>query len=282
MVAVRRVAAWLRGRPGAILLLLGGWIAVTAAGAGRAADSSGWVGLPSAEWLVYVIFGWMVLGGILILVVAVLGGKRELPPRPERKPIWPMIILFLAVAILIRWGEWFDSGSETEVVETAERVEAEPVDAVPSPAIDRLDMFALAVLVAAAVGVLLLTRRRIRKVVAAPIDDDELLEDALPSAVDRAAEHLRLGRDARAAVMLAYDELETVLATRGEARRPTDTPSEHLGRVLANIPIDTGPLMQLARLYELARFSDQPLDDDDRQVAVDALGEIRDQLAVLR
>lgn len=92
-------------------------------------------------------------------------------------------------------------------------------------------------------------------------------------AVRRAQRHLHDESEPRMAVLTAYNSLERSLADLGHPRAPADTPSEHMGRVLAAIPPLESPGRQLGELFEVARFSNRTITESDRRQARVALDE---------
>jgi hypothetical protein len=90
---------------------------------------------------------------------------------------------------------------------------------------------------------------------------------------------LRTLDDARAAIIASYVAMERSLADRGTARGVADTPDELLARATSgNIVRGAAPARLTALFYE-ARFSSHPMDQAQRQAAVQALDELADALA---
>jgi hypothetical protein len=77
--------------------------------------------------------------------------------------------------------------------------------------------------------------------------------------------------DPRQRIMAAYMRLLEALAAAGAPRQLQEAPHEHLGRVLDPLGVRTGPVHDLAELFVLARFSDQPVTEEHRASAVSAL-----------
>jgi hypothetical protein len=84
--------------------------------------------------------------------------------------------------------------------------------------------------------------------------------------------------DPRAAVLAAYARMETALASVGLARRPSDAPREYLARIEAGLGGGRGPVARLTELFERARFSPHPVDEDARGEAIGALEALRTEL----
>jgi hypothetical protein len=75
--------------------------------------------------------------------------------------------------------------------------------------------------------------------------------------------------------------MDRSLAEHGLGRRPAEAPLEHLSRVLADAGIPAAPAARLVELFERARFSSRPVDDDMRAEALAHLEAVRDHLAAV-
>jgi Domain of unknown function (DUF4129) len=84
--------------------------------------------------------------------------------------------------------------------------------------------------------------------------------------------------DPRAAVLAAYARMETALASVGLARRPSDAPREYLARLEAGLGGGRAPAARLTELFERARFSPHPVDEESRAEAIGALETLRMEL----
>lgn len=111
------------------------------------------------------------------------------------------------------------------------------------------------------------------EVAAAPAPADELA-----ATIGDAIGDLEREPDARRAVIAAYARMEGVLARQGLARRASETPLEYLRRALLELTRSRGAVERLTGLFELAKFSDRPVDAAMKGDAIDALREIRDGL----
>lgn len=282
MAVVRKVIAWLDGRRRVSIALLLGWTVVIGVGAGAAPSTARWVGLPSLEWATYVFVGVVALLWPAMLVAALVFRRRGIPVPVRRKPVWPLLalLLILVVALSLRQPgeEEAEPGPEQPVADDEESGSAgSPVNVLA----DR-ETGAIVLIFALSVGALVWSRRRIAG--SQPAVDDapgRPLESDLAPAVGLAAEQLLLGSDPRSAVLAAYAELERALSHRDLERQAAETPFEHLERVLTDLLIDPDPLLRLASLYEVARFSDHAITASDQRQAADSLGRARDELAAL-
>ncbi len=97
-----------------------------------------------------------------------------------------------------------------------------------------------------------------------------------------ATEHdavLRQG-DPRNAIVAAWRRFEAQGESAGVARRPWETSSEYVIRILDLVAADSGATNRLAALYREARFSEHPITEDHRAEALAALAAVRHGLGV--
>jgi hypothetical protein len=85
--------------------------------------------------------------------------------------------------------------------------------------------------------------------------------------------------DARAAIIRAYARFERALRAARAPRAPAQTPGELMRATLARFALPGPPLARLTALFELARFSDRPLDLRARDEACDCLEAVTSALA---
>lgn len=97
----------------------------------------------------------------------------------------------------------------------------------------------------------------------------------LAEAIDASLEDLHEDPDPRRGIIRCYRRFERVTASSGVPRRPWDTPAEFLDAVLSRLPVPGRALRALTGLFELARFSDRALGRAERDLAVEALTEIK-------
>ena len=102
--------------------------------------------------------------------------------------------------------------------------------------------------------------------------------DPLAGAVEESLGDLRLEPDVRLAILRCYRRFELVLARSRMPRLPWQTATEFMTAALGRLPLPADAVRQLTRLFELARFSAEPLGSADRDVAWDALQRIRASL----
>ena len=111
--------------------------------------------------------------------------------------------------------------------------------------------------------------------VAAPTGRDELVE-----AVDEGLAELQTG-PVGDTIVACWVRLENGVAEAGVARAPWETPAELTARVLDRLAVPTAATLRLLALYRTARYSQHTLGEPARVEALQALGEIRQALAVV-
>lgn len=86
---------------------------------------------------------------------------------------------------------------------------------------------------------------------------------------------LRAEPDPSLAIQRAYAALETGFGNPNLARLPSETCSTYLHRTIGMVGGVSEPLRTLTMLFELARFSTEPIDETMRGQAIDALIDVR-------
>lgn len=111
-------------------------------------------------------------------------------------------------------------------------------------------------------------------------DDFEVLPDVAAAVIKQAAGQRAALLDGtpRNAIVRCWLQLERDVAAVGLDRDPADTSLEFTERVLARYTVDPEAITNLATLYREARFSDHPLDESNRQAALDALDRLHHTL----
>ena len=84
--------------------------------------------------------------------------------------------------------------------------------------------------------------------------------------------------DPRRAIIRAYARMEAVLARGGIPRRPSETPLEYIDGALRALAVPAAPARSLTELFEIARFSDRPIDVSMKRRAIDCFLDIRSAL----
>jgi hypothetical protein len=100
----------------------------------------------------------------------------------------------------------------------------------------------------------------------------------LAGAVEESLDDLRLEADVRLAILRCYRRFEEVLARSRVPRAPWQTATEFMAEALGRLPLPADAVRSLTVLFEIARFSAEPLGPADRDAAWEALVRIRASL----
>jgi hypothetical protein len=108
----------------------------------------------------------------------------------------------------------------------------------------------------------------------------------VPDAVARVGAGLRRSladleseRDPRRAVQRAYARMEETLGAIELSRARDETPTEFTARVLRVLGVSAAAASDLTDLFEIARFSDHPLGEDDRRRAIASVRRVEAEVA---
>jgi len=254
---------------------------VVVVGAGIEADDS-LLGVRNLDIVWIVVFGLLVLGSLILLwILKPWQGEAEVPGKKKKKSGW--WVLPLIVALFVIWNPDFLQNlrfpqQEAPTGEVGEPAAPEVVDAPPAEVVaEATDLLLLALALAVIVVIWRVLAGR-GSPEADGVETDQQLHDDMLASIDSLTLQLREGDDPRTAVLNAYATLESVLATHGGRRRVTETPTEHLRRVLARLSLDQTPFVRLVRLYEIARFSDDVITSEQRRQAIESLEQARTEL----
>ena len=97
-------------------------------------------------------------------------------------------------------------------------------------------------------------------------------------AIEASLAALEEGGDPRAAVLAAYRRMELALSEAGVPRADSESPREYLERTLGSLELSPTPLAALTSLFERARFSLRRIGPSERDQAMAALRELREEL----
>lgn len=276
---LRRVQALLDKRRLVVLAMLLGWAVVIAAGAGAAPGEGRWLGVPALKDILLVVVAVIAAIGLLLFVAMVFSMQKGDAELPARRPMWPSLLILAAlliVALNLDRGDDEDRQAETPVVEDEEAEGGLRRTAV----LGQDELVALLAVSALAIAAVIWSRRRLASL-ADDSDGGSPFDVVLAPAIGAASRVLELGTDPRSAVIGAYAALEGAFEEVGRDRQANETPSEYVAVVLDRFPVDAGPMLELARLYEVARFSDHAITEADRLSASDALNRVRAELAAV-
>jgi hypothetical protein len=99
------------------------------------------------------------------------------------------------------------------------------------------------------------------------------------SRLRRSLADLESERDPRLAVQRAYARMEESLGAIELSRALDETPTEFTARVLRVLGASAAAASDLTGLFEIARFSDHPMDEDDRRRAIASVRRVDAEIA---
>jgi len=151
-----------------------------------------------------------------------------------------------------------------------------PAGHLNSPALTWLVVGSAAALALLAPAAVFVRRRRARRQRRAVVPDaaERVGADLRRSLADLGSE-----RDPRLAVQRAYARMEESLGEIELSRAPDETPTEFTGRVLRVLGASAAAASDLTGLFEIARFSDHPMDEDDRRRAIASVRRVESEVA---
>jgi cytochrome b561 len=270
----------------AVLLAVVAW-AVTGVQTGGASGSARTMSSGMSGTLTSVVAAaWG--AGVVVLIVMVRRLRRRLAeeaeglePPPPPVPWWVTMVAWLIVAaVFLMVLVTFRNGQDREPRPTPAPTAAPGDLTGGTPDQRRPSAWVIVGFVAgaaAAAAALAFAARR-----QAPIEEDrEPLPDLLRhvvGVVDESISDIERDPDPRRAIIRAYARMEAVLARGGIPRRPSETPLEYIDGALRTLAIPAGPARSLTDLFEIARFSDRPIDISMKRRAIDCLLDIRSAL----
>ncbi len=224
--------------------------------------------------------------GLVVLIVMVRRLRRRLEedaeglePRPPL-PWWVTMVAWLIVgAVFLMLLVTFKNGQDRETPTPAPT--AAPGDLTSgTPEDQRPSAWVIVGFVAgaaAAAAALAFVARRPASIVEDREPLPELLRHVV-GVVDDSISDIERDPDPRRAIIRSYARMEAVLARGGIPRRPSETPLEYIDGALRTLAIPAGPARSLTDLFEIARFSDRPIDISMKRRAIDCLLDIRSVL----
>jgi hypothetical protein len=262
---VTRRVAMLGAALAGLLALVASAAAVRDAGGSGGSDG----GLPPAvAAYAYAAVALVALVGLPVLILLAI---REVPePKQRGRRTWFTPLAIAAFAVVGIAVSAYGGDGLSHVLARLRVVEPSGADAelAQPPAAGWAPMLLLMGL--GACGGALALRRRPRAAAS--------LSDRVAEALGAPLDDLRSEPDVRRAVIAAFARLERALEAAGAPRGIGEAPLEYVDRVLGELAVPPAPTAALAALFEQAKFSLHPLDEDDRSAAIDALEAVRESL----
>lgn len=278
-----------RQPPWVLLGALVGWVLLIFVSAGPSVDDS----LLGVKGLGDVFTG-VLLGAALLILVATIflsPSSRAFTPPPRKRRGRGGIIAVIILGIILWKPSLLDFLRDLDTTmsspEAADGAGADSAAAQPDETAERetvaqaTDILLLLTGLAVTAAVWWLVRSRL----APEPGTDALGAEAgaetagLARAVSQASVALDAEDDPQMAVIKAYAIVEASLAGLGTPRAASETPREHVQRSLADLRVQSTPLLELADLYELARFAERPMTMVHRERAADLLEQTKRDLA---
>ena len=204
-------------------------------------------------------------------------------PAAQRLPPWVAALVSLLLVVLawyLVWRYW--SGPDGQPIEKAFAAIAglldlltlpqKPPTSIPSLELAIAALLLLLALAVFAVMVLVAMADRLEKWWTQR--DGAARPPAIPDPLALIQADLRAEPDARVAIIRAYGRFERALAAARAPRAAWQTPAEFMRTTLARLPVPAAPVRRLTALFEVARFSTNPLGAEARDAACDSLDEI--------
>jgi hypothetical protein len=262
---VTRRVAMLGAALAGLLALVASAAAVRDAGGSGGAEG----GVPPA--VAAYAYGGLVVVALVGLPVLILLAIREVPePKQRGRRTWFTPLAIAAFAVVGIAVSAYGGDGLSHVLARLRVVEPSGADAelAQPPSAGWAPMLLLMGL--GACGGALALRRRPRAAAS--------LSDRVAEALGAPLDDLRSEPDVRRAVIAAFARLERALEAAGAPRGIGEAPLEYVDRVLGELAVPPAPTAALAALFEQAKFSLHPLDEDDRSAAIDALEAVRESL----
>jgi hypothetical protein len=151
-----------------------------------------------------------------------------------------------------------------------------PAERATSAALTWLVVGSAVALLLLAPAAVVVRRRRVRRDRRAVAPD---AAERVGSGLRRSLADLGSERDPRLAVQRAYARMEESLGAIELSRAPDETPTEFTARVLRVLGASAAAASDLTGLFEIARFSDHPMDEDDRRRAIASVRRVEAEVA---
>ncbi len=167
-------------------------------------------------------------------------------------------------------------GTPGSAVPRGDASSSAPAGHATSTALTWLVVGSAAALLLVAPAAVFVRRRRARRERRAVVPDAAA---RVGSDLRRSLADLESERDPRLAVQRAYARMEESLGEIELSRAPDETPTEFTARVLRVLGASAAAASDLTGLFEIARFSDHPMDEDDRRRAIASVRRVEAEVA---
>jgi Domain of unknown function (DUF4129) len=186
------------------------------------------------------------------------------------------LFLLLALPFLVPTGATPPGGTPGNAAPRGHASSSAPAGHPTSIALTWLVVGSAAALLLLAPAAVFVRRQRARRERRAVVPDAAA---RVGSDLRRSLADLESERDPRLAVQRAYARMEESLGEIELSRAPDETPTEFTARVLRVLGASAAAASDLTGLLEIARFSDHPMDEDDRRRAIASVRRVEAEVA---
>jgi hypothetical protein len=186
------------------------------------------------------------------------------------------VFLLLALPFIVPNAATPPAAAPGNAVPRGQTSASAPVGRTTSTALTWLVVGSAATLVLLAPAAVVVRRRRARRDRRALAPDEAA---RIGSGLRRSLADLESEQDPRLAVQRAYARMEASLGEVELSRAPDETPTEFTDRVLRVLGASAEAASDLTGLFEIARFSDHPMDEDDRRRAIASVRRVEAEVA---
>jgi hypothetical protein len=186
------------------------------------------------------------------------------------------VFLLLTLPFLVPDAETPPAAGPGNVVPRGDTSTSTPAGHPASTTLTWLAVGSAAALLLLAPAAVFVRRRRARRERRAVVPD---AAERVGSGLRRSLADLGSERDPRLAVRRAYARMEESLGEIELSRAPDETPTEFTARVLRVLGASAAAASDLTGLFEIARFSDHPMDEDDRRRAIASVRRVEAEVA---
>ena len=243
--------------------------------------------IPEAPFVArYLVIALLGLGVVIYVVLqfSYASDRRASGADQYRRPGWPY-----AVFLVVLLGFWMASpgfqSAVRDLLERGDRSGRSGGSAGEDPSLispQREESRALGLGLTALLVVLIISSGAVVYILVTPdrSKSKEERDEALARAIEAGIEDLESVADPRAAVIACYGGMLSFVEAAGFERDLSDTPTQALIRLFHAVRVDRAEARRLTELFERAKFSQHPVDDEMRREAIAILGRIRDSLVV--
>jgi hypothetical protein len=238
-----------------------------------------------ANYLLAALSLSFVIAALILRITMV--SRRTTNLRAQKTPWWSRLVSFAVIVLILRiavssefirqrLNDLTQRFAQPTPTATASVTPGSAVPHVTSRPLGVALTIALALILALAVAGIVFLLARVKGEVAPPLPDDPLV-----GVLDAGIDDLRRIADPRQAVIACYARMERLMSSSGIPRLLSDTPTEFLARVLQHRSVSAASAVRLTTLFERAKFSPHQVDEQMREEALDALQQVRDELAIV-